>query len=148
MSRRLIGALVFVLVGVLLAIVQPIEALPPLGHRVLMGLLIGMGLWIFQPGKLPFAVQPVGMGHAEWAEEPGLGAVLKRRPGALDQDSLEIVDDDDLITVMTLGERERLGVGRGVPVECLRSDSRPAFIIGRWEVERHADPFCFSNRGA
>ncbi len=54
--RRWIGALACAAVGVLLAVFTPIATLSPLGHKVLMGLLAGVGLWIFQPGKMPFSV--------------------------------------------------------------------------------------------
>jgi len=56
MNSRWIGAGSCAALGVLLAITHPIEALNPLGHKVLMGLLVGVGLWIFQPGKIPFSV--------------------------------------------------------------------------------------------
>jgi len=56
MDKRWIGALVCSAVGILLAIFNPIESLDPLGHQVLMGMLVGVGFWIFQPGKTPFAV--------------------------------------------------------------------------------------------
>jgi anion transporter len=56
MNTRWIGALSCSAVGILLAIATPITALSPLGHYVLMGLLIGMGFWIFQPEKMAFAI--------------------------------------------------------------------------------------------
>ncbi len=55
MNRRWIGALACAAVGVLLAVLKPIASLEPLGHHVLMGLMVGVGFWIFQPGKMPFA---------------------------------------------------------------------------------------------
>jgi anion transporter len=56
MNKRWIGALVCSAAGVALAVFTPIAELGDLGHRVLMGLLVGVGFWIFQPGKMPFAV--------------------------------------------------------------------------------------------
>ncbi|MEW6744317.1 MAG: SLC13 family permease [Planctomycetota bacterium] len=56
MNMRWMGALILAAVGVLLALLEPFPALSRSGHQVLMGLLIGVGLWIFQPGKLAFAV--------------------------------------------------------------------------------------------
>ncbi|MCF7848902.1 MAG: anion permease [Kiritimatiellales bacterium] len=56
MNKRWMGALVCVVVGIFLAVANPITSLSPLGHSVLMGLLVGVGFWIFQPGKMPFAV--------------------------------------------------------------------------------------------
>lgn len=56
MNTRWIGALSCTAVGILLALTTPIGSLSPLGHQVLMGLLAGMGFWIFQPGKMPFAI--------------------------------------------------------------------------------------------
>ena len=56
MKNRWIGALGCTAVGILLALATPIGTLSPLGHRVLMGLLAGMGFWIFQPVKMPFAI--------------------------------------------------------------------------------------------
>jgi di/tricarboxylate transporter len=56
MTKRWIGALICAAAGVLLAFANPIASLSPLGHKVLMGLLVGVGFWIFQPGKMPFAV--------------------------------------------------------------------------------------------
>jgi di/tricarboxylate transporter len=56
MNRRWIGALACSLVGLILALATPIHSLGLVGHKVLMCLLIGVGFWIFQPGKMPFAV--------------------------------------------------------------------------------------------
>ena len=56
MDKRWIGALSCTFVGIILALATPISSLSPLGHRVLMGLLIGVGFWIFQPAKMPFAI--------------------------------------------------------------------------------------------
>ena len=56
MRNRWIGAACCAVAGILLAVATPIESLSPLGHRVLMGLLVGVGLWIFQPGKMPFSI--------------------------------------------------------------------------------------------
>ena len=56
MKNKWIGALICVAVGIFLAIAKPVTALTPLGHYVLAGLLVGVGFWIFQPGKIPFSV--------------------------------------------------------------------------------------------
>jgi len=56
MSSRWTGALICSILGIFLAIATPIQTLSPGGHKVLMALLIGLGLWIFQPGKMPFSV--------------------------------------------------------------------------------------------
>lgn len=56
MNKRWIGAALCALVGIILAVATPITTLSPLGHNVLMALLIGVGLWIFQPVKMPFAI--------------------------------------------------------------------------------------------
>lgn len=56
MNNKWIGALCCAAVGILLAVTTPIASLSPLGHNVLMGLMVGMGLWIFQPVKMPFAI--------------------------------------------------------------------------------------------
>ena len=53
---RITGALAFAVVGVLLAVTQPLSDLGSLGHQVLMALLIGVGLWMFQPAKLPLGL--------------------------------------------------------------------------------------------
>lgn len=56
MDKRWLGALSCSFVGIILAFTTPISSLSPLGHRVLMGLLVGVGFWIFQPAKMPFAI--------------------------------------------------------------------------------------------
>ncbi len=56
MNRRWIGALICSVLGLILALATPIPTLGLFGHKVLMCLLIGVGFWIFQPGKMPFAV--------------------------------------------------------------------------------------------
>jgi anion transporter len=56
MKIRWIGALSCSAIGIFLAVATPIGSLSPLGHYVFMGLLIGMGFWIFQPEKMAFAI--------------------------------------------------------------------------------------------
>jgi di/tricarboxylate transporter len=56
MDKRWIGVLACSFVGLILALATPIHSLGLLGHKVLMCLLIGVGFWIFQPGKMAFAV--------------------------------------------------------------------------------------------
>jgi anion transporter len=55
-NKRWIGALICLLAGLFLALATPIHSLGLVGHKVLMCLLVGVGFWIFQPGKMPFAV--------------------------------------------------------------------------------------------
>lgn len=50
------GALICAVLGIILSLTTPIHSLSPLGHNVLMSLLVGVGLWIFQPSKMPFSV--------------------------------------------------------------------------------------------
>ncbi|MBN1601682.1 MAG: anion permease [Chitinispirillaceae bacterium] len=56
MNNRWIGVVICSIAGILLAVFTPIQSLNPMGHKVLMALIMGLGLWIFQPGKMPFAV--------------------------------------------------------------------------------------------
>lgn len=56
LDKRWVGALSCTLVGIILALAQPVSSLGPQGHGVLMGLLTGVGFWIFQPAKMPFAI--------------------------------------------------------------------------------------------
>jgi di/tricarboxylate transporter len=56
MNSRWIGALTCSFLGLILALATPIQTLGLFGHKVLMSLLIGVGFWIFQPGKMPFAI--------------------------------------------------------------------------------------------
>jgi hypothetical protein len=56
MKNRWIGVLISSFAGILLAAFTPIQTLSPMGHKVLMALIMALGLWIFQPGKMPFAV--------------------------------------------------------------------------------------------
>ena len=55
MNGKFIGALAFAAAGILIAALEPMTTLSPAGHRILAGLACGVGLWIFQPGKIPLA---------------------------------------------------------------------------------------------
>jgi anion transporter len=54
-----VGALICAVLGIILSLTTPIHSLSPLGHNVLMSLLVGVGLWIFQPSKMPFSVASI-----------------------------------------------------------------------------------------
>ncbi|WP_287195288.1 SLC13 family permease [Syntrophothermus sp.] len=51
------GFWVVVLVGLVVGFTNPwAPGLTPLGHKVLMGLIIAVGLWVFKPANIPFSV--------------------------------------------------------------------------------------------
>jgi di/tricarboxylate transporter len=54
MSIRLIGAVFFALVGLVVAIVAPVGALTHAGNLVMGTIVITLGLWIFRPGGIPY----------------------------------------------------------------------------------------------
>lgn len=56
-NPKLIFFWFFVIAGLLVGFLNPWSpALNPLGHKVLMGLIIAVGLWVFKPGDIPFSV--------------------------------------------------------------------------------------------
>jgi di/tricarboxylate transporter len=54
MNSRLIGAILFALIGLLVAIAAPIGALDHAGNLVVGTIIITLGLWIFRPGGIPY----------------------------------------------------------------------------------------------
>jgi di/tricarboxylate transporter len=56
-NPKLILFWLFVIAGLLVGFLNPWSpALNPLGHKVLMGLIIAVGLWVFKPWDIPFSV--------------------------------------------------------------------------------------------
>jgi di/tricarboxylate transporter len=54
MNTRLIGAVLFALIGLVLAILAPVGALTHAGNLVMGTIVITLGLWIFRPGGIPY----------------------------------------------------------------------------------------------
>ena len=54
MNARLIGAVLFALIGLVVAIAAPIGALAHAGNLALGTIIITLGLWIFRPGGIPY----------------------------------------------------------------------------------------------
>lgn len=56
-NPKLILFWLFVIAGLLVGFLNPWSpALNPLGHKVLMGMIIAVGLWVFKPWDIPFSV--------------------------------------------------------------------------------------------
>lgn len=53
MNRSYLGALVFLILGLIVALIKPFADLPPMGHLILGTVIIALGLWIFKPGNVP-----------------------------------------------------------------------------------------------
>ncbi len=54
-DRKMLGLLLISALGILIAMVQPFApGLSPLGHYVMGTVIVGLGMWIFRPGMLPF----------------------------------------------------------------------------------------------
>ncbi len=54
MNTRLIGAVLFALIGLMVAIAAPIGSLTHTGNLVMGTTIITLGLWIFRPGGIPY----------------------------------------------------------------------------------------------
>ncbi len=54
MNTRLIGAILFALIGLFVAIIAPIGALAHAGNLVVGTIIMTLGLWIFRPGGVPY----------------------------------------------------------------------------------------------
>ncbi len=54
MNTRLIGAILFAIIGVFIGIVAPISALTHAGNLVMATISITLGLWVFRPGGIPY----------------------------------------------------------------------------------------------
>lgn len=50
---KVIGTIVSVIVGLVIAIAQPFTGLASQGHNMLAVLCVTLGLWIFRPGGMP-----------------------------------------------------------------------------------------------
>ena len=55
MDRKMIGSLIFALLGFIVIFMQPFSGsgLIPLGHQILGTVIIALGLWVFRPGNVP-----------------------------------------------------------------------------------------------
>ncbi|MCL2336062.1 MAG: SLC13 family permease [Firmicutes bacterium] len=55
MDRKMIGAICFIVLGLLIIFSKPFigSGLPAMGHEILGVVLITLGLWIFKPGNVP-----------------------------------------------------------------------------------------------
>ena len=55
MDRKILGALLFTLLGLIVILLQPFtgSGLEPLGHQILGAVIIALGLWIFKPNNVP-----------------------------------------------------------------------------------------------
>ena len=52
--RKVLGAAVFVVCALVLALARPFNGLSEQGHYVCATILIALGLWIFRPGNIPY----------------------------------------------------------------------------------------------
>jgi len=53
MNRKLLGAIIFAVIGLFIIFFKPFADLGGLGHEILGIVLIALGLWVFKPGNVP-----------------------------------------------------------------------------------------------
>ncbi len=53
-DKKVMGVIVVALLALAIGLLRPFTGLAPLGHTVVAIVIIGLGLWIFKPGGLPF----------------------------------------------------------------------------------------------
>jgi len=53
-DNKVLGVILFAIIGLIIAIFKPFAGLAPVGHLVLGTVIIALGMWIFRPGNLPY----------------------------------------------------------------------------------------------